>query len=33
MDPVGEMNHFKFEYMDTQIYIYLYVEKIPFVHW
>ena len=33
MDHVGPMEHLKFEYIDTQIYIYLYVEKILFVHW
>ena len=31
--PQSEMDHIKFEYIDHRIYIYLYVEKIPFVHW
>ena len=31
-DPQSEMDHVKFRYIDTQIYIYLYVEKIPFIH-
>jgi len=31
-DPQSETNHVKFAYIDTQIYIYLYVEKIPHMY-
>ena len=31
-DPQSETDHLKLAYIDTQIYIYLYVGKISFVH-